>query len=78
LGTRLLNHLIYEHESEFDFVRELEDRIILLSERLAYGPSTFAIVDEVERRGIPSSGCIQRAPSFNWAMAAASTASGRR
>ena len=53
LAARLLNHLIYGEEPEFDFVRELEERVILLAERLAFGPSTFAIVDEAERRGIP-------------------------
>jgi cyanophycin synthetase len=53
LAARLLNHLIYGVEPAFDFVRELENEVILLAERLAYGPSTFAIVDEAERRGIP-------------------------
>ena len=53
LGVRLLNHLIYGEEPDFDFKRELETRVILLAERLAYGPSTFAIIDEAEQRGIP-------------------------
>lgn len=53
LAARLLNHLVYGSETEFDFVKELEERVILLAERLAYGPSTFALVDEAERRGIP-------------------------
>jgi len=53
LGLRLLNHLIYNSEPEFDFVQELEVRIIKLAERLAYGPSTGAIVQEAQRRGIP-------------------------
>jgi cyanophycin synthetase len=53
LAVRLLNHLIYDAEPEFDFVKELENRVIKLSERLAYGPSTGAIVQEASRRGIP-------------------------
>ncbi len=53
LGVRLLNHLIYGEEPEFDFVQEMEERVIRLAERLAYGPSTGAIVSEAERRGIP-------------------------
>jgi len=53
LGVRLLNHLIYGEEPEFNFVRELEDNVIRVSERLAYGPSTGAIVSEAQRRGIP-------------------------
>ena len=67
LATRLLNHIIYgPHpppspdtgegsvtEPDFDFVRELEEKVIRVAERLAYGPSTGAIVSEAERRGIP-------------------------
>ena len=53
LATRLLNHLIYDTEPEFDFVAELEEKVIRVAERLAYGPSTGAIVSEAERRGIP-------------------------
>jgi len=53
LAVRLLNHLIYESEPDFDFVHELETNVIKLSERLAYGPSTGAIVQEANRRGIP-------------------------
>ena len=53
VAVRLLNHLVYGEEPEFDFVRELEERVIRLAERLAYGPSTGAIVSEAERRGIP-------------------------
>lgn len=53
LALRLLNHLIYGSEPDFDFVRELEERIIKIAERLAYGPSTGAIVQEAQRRGIP-------------------------
>lgn len=53
LAARLLNHLIYNSEPEFDFVAELEEKVIRVAERLAYGPSTGAIVSEAERRGIP-------------------------
>ena len=53
LATRLLNHIIYDTEPDFDFVGELEENVIRLAERLAFGPSTGAIVSEAERRGIP-------------------------
>ncbi len=53
LALRLLNHLVYNSEPEFDFVHEVEERIIKTAERLAYGPSTGAIVQEAQRRGIP-------------------------
>lgn len=53
LAVRLLNHLIYKTEPGFDFVTELEEQVIRVAERLAYGPSTGAIVTEAERRGIP-------------------------
>jgi cyanophycin synthetase len=53
LAVRLLNHLIYKTEPGFDFVAELEEKVILVAERLAYGPSTGAIVSEAVRRGIP-------------------------
>ena len=49
----LLNALIYKDEyPDYDFQTELE-KIILMAEELAYGPSTKALVDEAERRGIP-------------------------
>ncbi|CAN5688856.1 cyanophycin synthetase [soil metagenome] len=48
----LLNCIIYQENPEYCFADELE-RIILLAERLAYGPSTKALVDEAERREIP-------------------------
>ena len=51
-GVRLLNALIYDNDPEFDYQTEL-DRIIRVAERLAYGPSTKALVDEAERREIP-------------------------
>jgi len=53
LALRLLNHLIYDSEPQFDYVHELEHRVIKVAERLAYGPSTGAIVSEAQRRGIP-------------------------
>ncbi len=54
LAIRLINHLIYDVEPEFQFVTELEETVIRVAERLAYGPSTGAIVAEAERRGIPT------------------------
>ena len=53
LAARLLNHLVAGAEPGFDFVRELEQGVIRVAERLAYGPSTGAIVAEAERRDIP-------------------------
>jgi len=53
LALRLLNHLIYGTEPDFDFVTEHEEKVIKLAERFAYGPSTGAIVQEANRRGIP-------------------------
>ncbi|MCD6032285.1 MAG: cyanophycin synthetase, partial [Thermomicrobiales bacterium] len=53
LAVRLVNHIIYDTEPEFDFVHELEENVIKVAERLAYGPSTGAIVSEAVRRGIP-------------------------
>ena len=52
LAVRLVNHLV-EAEPDFDFGAELE-RLILLAERLAFGPSTQAILDEAALRDIPS------------------------
>src|SRR5690606_38637086 len=53
VACELLNALIYKDEFPgYDFEAELE-RLILLAERLAYGPSTKALVDEAERREIP-------------------------
>lgn len=54
LAVHLVNHLIFAAEPDFDFVHELEDGVIKVAERLAYGPSTGAIVSEAERRGIPT------------------------
>ncbi|HEV2527782.1 MAG TPA: cyanophycin synthetase [Thermomicrobiales bacterium] len=53
LALRLLNHLIYGTEPDFDYQTELEQRVIKVAEQLAYGPSTGAIVSEAQRRGIP-------------------------
>src|SRR5215207_1390613 len=53
LAARLLNHLIYGSEPDFDFAAELEENVIRVAERLAYGPSSGAIVSEADRRGIP-------------------------
>jgi cyanophycin synthetase len=53
LAARLLNHIISQTEPDFDFIAELEEKVIRVAERLAYGPSTGAIVSEAERRGIP-------------------------
>lgn len=52
LARRLLNWLIYGDHQDFDFHAELEE-VIRLAERLAYGPSTKALVDEAVRRNIP-------------------------
>jgi cyanophycin synthetase len=52
MALRLLNNLIYGKPEDFDYQAELE-QVIRLAERLAYGPSTGAIVHEAQRRGIP-------------------------
>ncbi|HVM25719.1 MAG TPA: cyanophycin synthetase [Candidatus Limnocylindrales bacterium] len=52
LAVRLVNHLV-QAEDGFDFAAELE-RLILLAERVAFGPSTQAILDEAALRDIPS------------------------
>ncbi|MGZ5354678.1 MAG: cyanophycin synthetase, partial [Actinomycetota bacterium] len=51
LAVRLVNHLV-RPDKEFDFLAELE-RLILLAERRAFGPSTQAILDEAASRDIP-------------------------
>ncbi len=51
LAVRLVNHLV-RAEDGFDFPAELE-RLILLAERRAFGPSTQAILDEAASRDIP-------------------------
>ncbi len=52
MALRLLNNLIYGTPDDFDYQTELE-QVIRLAEKLAYGPSTGAIVHEAQRRGIP-------------------------
>ncbi len=54
LSLRVLNHIIYNTEPDVDFVKEHEEKVIKVAERLAYGPSTAAIVQEAVRRGIPA------------------------
>ena len=51
LAVRLVNHLV-KPDRDLDFPAELE-RLILLAERRAFGPSTQAIVDEAASRDIP-------------------------
>ena len=51
LAVDLVNHLV-KPRKDFDFLAELE-RLILLAERRAFGPSTQAIVDEASSRDIP-------------------------
>jgi cyanophycin synthetase len=52
LAVRLVNHLI-QQEPDFDFRTEFE-KLVLLAETAAYGPSTQAILDEAALRDIPS------------------------
>jgi len=51
LAVRLVNHLV-KPDNAFDFDQELE-RLILLAERRAFGPSTQAILDEAASRDVP-------------------------
>jgi cyanophycin synthetase len=51
MAVRLVNHLVRPAQG-FDFLVELE-RLILLAERRAFGPSTQAILDEAASRDIP-------------------------
>ncbi|MEZ0235226.1 MAG: cyanophycin synthetase [Actinomycetota bacterium] len=51
LAVRLVNHLV-KPEKGFEFDQELE-RLILLAERRAFGPSTQAILDEAASRDVP-------------------------
>jgi cyanophycin synthetase len=51
LAVRIVNHLV-EAEDGFDFVAEFE-KLVLLAERAAFGPSTQAILDEAALRDIP-------------------------
>ncbi len=54
MAVALVNHLIAPHDPayEFDLVPELEG-LIRLAERLAFGPSTQALLDEAAGRDIP-------------------------
>ncbi len=53
LAKRLLESWIWpERDPDFDFRTEMEG-LIRLAERLAYGPSTRALVEEATRRDIP-------------------------
>ncbi|HEY8176964.1 MAG TPA: cyanophycin synthetase [Candidatus Limnocylindria bacterium] len=52
LAVRLVNHLVTP-EPDFDFRVEFE-KLVLLAERAAFGPSTQAILDEAALRDIPS------------------------
>lgn len=54
LALRVLNNIIYDTEPDVDFLKEHEENVIRVAERLAYGPSTGSIVQEATRRGIPS------------------------
>ena len=51
LAVRIVNHLV-RAEPDFDFVAEFE-KLVLLAERAAFGPSTQAILDEASLRDIP-------------------------
>jgi cyanophycin synthetase len=54
IAVRLVNHLVAPNDpvQAFDYIDELE-RLILLAERQAFGPSTQAILDEAASRDIP-------------------------
>jgi cyanophycin synthetase len=53
LAARILNRLVHGTEPDLDIIAEIEQKVIRLAERRAYGPSTLEIVSEAERRGIP-------------------------
>ena len=52
MAVALVNHLVDPVAAPFDLVEELE-RLILLAERSAFGPSTQALIDEAVSRDIP-------------------------
>ena len=52
LAVRLVNHLV-EADPTFDFAADLE-KLILLAEKAAFGPSTQALLDEAAMRDIPA------------------------
>jgi cyanophycin synthetase len=51
LAVRIVNHLV-EPDPAFDYVVEFE-KLVLLAERSAFGPSTQALLDEAALRDIP-------------------------
>ena len=51
MAVRFVNHLV-ETDPTFDFVHEFE-KLVLLAERSAFGPSTQALLDEAALRDIP-------------------------
>jgi cyanophycin synthetase len=51
LAVRLVNHLV-EPDATFSYLGEFE-KLVLLAERAAFGPSTQAILDEASLRDIP-------------------------
>ncbi|HET6380460.1 MAG TPA: cyanophycin synthetase [candidate division Zixibacteria bacterium] len=51
LAVRLVNNLV-EADPDFDFQTEYE-KLVLLAERAAFGPSTQALIDEATLRDIP-------------------------
>jgi len=54
MAVHLVNHLVDPGDPEFAFDLEAEmERLIRLAERLAFGPSTLALVDEAIARDIP-------------------------
>ena len=55
MAVGLVNHLVAPNDEQqaFDFLAELE-RLIRLAERLAFGPSTQALIDEAASRDIPT------------------------
>jgi cyanophycin synthetase len=52
IAVALVNHLVAPNQVAFDFAAEME-RLILLAERQAFGPSTQALIDEAVTRDIP-------------------------
>ncbi len=52
MAVALVNHLVDPVAAEFDLGAELE-KLILLAERAAFGPSTQALIDEAVSRDIP-------------------------
>ena len=55
MAVGLVNHLVAPNDEQhaFDLLAELE-RLIRLAERLAFGPSTQALIDEAASRDIPT------------------------